>query len=255
MEHAENGERIMMKLVIFASTLSLIACGEEKESNTTENNNVFDNNDTDNVDGSGCPADVPEEYRFLWDCENAEGCSAKLYRYGVGESMDDGSFQVTEQWFSFSAPGEYCIDTFEVTGIWDSREPSTFGGGTSEELFQIQWQMVDSQCEVIWSPLFADQEASDPATQTYQGFIMFDTHNSWDYRNEDYEALVVAAPVNGNQYAPNSNYARGTVIPKDPDHEPPGGEQENGEWCCADSLIDQIQPSNYVWANSGDCLQ
>ena len=235
--------------------LSTFACTTDKDSDTGENS-VFDqnNNDTDNVDGSGCPEVVPEQYRFVWDCENSEGCAAKLYRYGVGESFADGSFQVTEQWFSFEGPGTYCVDTFSITGEWDAREPATFGGGTAEELFEITWEMADSQCGLIWSPMFADQEADDPVTQTYGGFMMFDTHNAWSVRNEDYEMLLIAAPVNGNEYAPNSNYARGTVTPTDPDHAEPA-HQEDGNWCCEDPLSGTFQAAEYVWANSGDCLQ
>lgn len=248
----------MERFVIGLSLCSLVACGGEKESSDEAGNSVFDDNagDTDNVDGSGCPADVPEEYRYLWDCENEEGCAAKLYRYGVGESFSDESFVITEQWFSFEGPGSYCIDTFEITGEWDSREPGTFGGAGSEELFGITWTMVDSQCQVIWSPLFADQEADDPATQEYGGFMMFDTHTAFGMRNPDppYKALVIAAPVNGNQYAPNQNYAEGTVIPTG-EHEAPGAQDENGDWCCVDELAGTFQPAEYIWTNSGDCLQ
>lgn len=248
----------MSKWLLSFGMLNFVACNADgdKESDSDENS-VFGQNedDTDNVDGSGCPDIVPEEYRFNWDCENAEECSAKLYRYGVGESFADGSFQVTEQWFKFEGPGAYCVDTFYITGEWDSREPATFGGGTAEELFEITWEMADSQCEVIWSPMFADQEADDPVTQTYGGFMMFDTHNPWNLRNEEYRMLLIAAPVNGSQYTPNSNYAQGTVTPTDPDHALAMSEDAAGDWCCEDPLAGTFQPSEYVWTNSGDCLQ
>jgi len=246
----------MDKILLAFSVLSLMACGSEKETEEDTENSVFDADDNpDNVENSNCPSVVPEEYIYLWDCENTEGCAAKLYRYGVGESFDDGSFEVTEQWFSFSGPGDYCVDTFEITGSWDSREPSTYGGAAAEELFDISWKMVESQCGVIWSPLFADQEASDPNTQTYGGFMMFDTHGFGDMRNEDYNALVLGAPVNGNSYAPNSNYARGSVTPKAADHVGPGAQDENGDWCCSDELAGTFQAANYLWASAGDCLQ
>lgn len=246
----------MGKLLIGLSLCSLIACGSEKETDDDENA-VFDENsdDTDNVDGSGCPEIVPEEYRYLWNCENEGDCSATLYRYGVGESFDDGSFQVTEKWFSFDGPGSYCVDTFQIMGEWDSREPATFGGSTAEELFDITWEMTDSQCQVIWSPLFADQEADDPNTQTYGGFMMFDTHTSWELRNPDYGALLIAAPVNGNQYATNFNYAENATVTPTGDHEAPGAQDENDQWCCEDTLAGEFQPAEYVWTNGGDCLQ
>lgn len=221
---------------------SLVACGDKESDTTTETTDTAEN--VDNVDGSGCPSVVPEQYRYLWDCENAEGCSAKLYRHGYGESFEDGSFVVTEQWFSFAGPGDYCVDTFELTGSWDNREPGTFGCSQCEALYEIDWVMQDSQCEVIWSPLFADQDADDPATQSYYGFIMFDTHSAFKVRTE--EMLVMSAPVNGNQYAPNTNYARGVATPTDPNASP-FGEQ--------DPDFDQMQPAEYVWSSAGDCLQ
>ena len=57
-----------MKTVWMTLFAGLVACGDEKESETT--NTVFDQEgeNEDNVDGSGCPSVVPEEYRFLWDC-------------------------------------------------------------------------------------------------------------------------------------------------------------------------------------------
>ena len=226
-------------------TTGMLACGEDKDSETT--NTVFDQEgeNEDNVDGSGCPSIVPEEFQFLWDCENTQDdCSGKLYRHAVGESFEDGSFELTEQWYLFNGPGEYCVDTFNIVGQYDSREPSTFGCISCESMYEIYWMMTDSQCEVIWSPLFADQEASNPANQEYYGFVMLDTHGGWDLRYE--EMLVIAAPVNGSQYAPNNNYARGTATPTAADATPAGE---------ADPLIDEHQPALYEWSNAGDCLQ
>lgn len=231
-----------MRLIL---VLGLIACGDKET--TEEGTSVFDasNNDTDNVDGSGCPSVVPEEYRFLWDCENtSEDCSAKLYRYGVGESFEDGSFEVTEQWFLFNGPSDYCVDTFTITGQWDDRTPNTFGCADCEKMYEVYWDMQDSQCEVIWSSFFADQEASDPTAQSYYGFILLNTHGGWDIRSEN--MLVMASPVNGNQYAPNGNYGRGVATPTYEGAVPVGE---------ADPMIDDIQPSTYVWTNTGDCLQ
>ena len=207
-----------MKTVWVALLAGLVACGEEKESETT--NTVFDQEgeNEDNVDGSGCPSVVPEEYVYLWDCENAEGCNGKLYRQAEGESFDDGSFELTERWFLFNGPGDYCVDTFQIRGQYDSREPSTFGCQSCEVMYEVYWTMTDFQCEVLWSPFFAEQEPADPERQEYYGYISLDTHGGWDIRSP--EMLVVASPVNGNQYAPNTNYARGTADPTDPNATP-----------------------------------
>ncbi len=235
-----------MKTVwISVFAIGLVACGEEKESETT--NTVFnqEGENEDNVDNSGCPSVVPEEYQFLWDCENAtDDCSAKLYRHGIGESFEDGSFEMTENWYLFNGPSDYCVDTFKIVGQYDSREPSTFGCVSCESMYEVYWMMEESQCEVLWSPLFAEQEANDPAMQEYYGFIMMDTHGGWDIRYE--EMLAVAAPVNGNQYTVNNNYGRGVATPTDPDAAPAGE---------ADPMIDDYQPASFVWTNTGDCLQ
>lgn len=233
-----------MKAVWMALFTGLVACGDEKESETT--NTVFDQEgeNEDNVDGSGCPSVVPEEYRFLWDCENSEGCNGKLYRQAEGESFEDGSFELTERWFLFNGPSDYCVDTFNIVGQYDSREPSTFGCQSCEVMYEVYWMMTDFQCEVLWSPFFAEQEPSDPERQEYYGFISLDTHGGWDIRSP--EMLVVASPVNGNQYAPNTNYARGTADPTDPNATP---------FEEADPMIGEHQPSVLEWSNSGDCLQ
>jgi len=235
----------MTKYVWLLSLFS-IGCSSEKETGEEEGNSVFDNNDTDGNPSSGCPSDVPEEYKYLWDCENAEGCSGKLYRYGVGSSDEDGNITVTEKWFMFEGPDTYCVDTFEITGSWSPLEPEARGCATCESIYEIDWVMQDAQCGVLWSPMFADQEASAPESQNYGGFLLFDTHGGWDIRNEDYGMLVTGTPVNGSSYAPNANYARGTAIPTYEGATPP---EE------PDPLIDEQQAADYVWANSGDCLQ
>lgn len=235
----------MRTLWMTITVAALTACGEDKDSTNT-GDAVFDQetDNTDNADGSGCPSVVPEQYWFLWDCENSEGCNGKLYRYGEGESFEDGSFEVTEQWFVFNGPGDYCVDTFSITGQWDDREPSTYGCASCEGMYEVYWEIQESQCGVLWSPFFADQAAETPDGQEYYGYILLDTHGGWDIRNE--EMLVTASPVNGNQYAPNFNYARGTATPTYEGATPVGE---------ADPMKEEQQPAEYKWANTGDCLQ
>ena len=81
------------------------------------------------------------------------------------------------------------MDTFNIVGQYDSREPSTFGCQSCEVMYEVYWMMTDFQCEVLWSPFFADQEPSDPERQEYYGFISLDTHGGWDIRSP--EMLVV----------------------------------------------------------------
>ena len=235
----------MNKYIVLSSIL--IACGTDKETEEEDDTNaLFDNSDSDGNPESGCPSDVPEDYQYLWDCENAEGCAGKLYRYGVGSSDENGDIQVTEKWFMFEGPGAYCVDTFEITGSWSSLEPEARGCATCESIYEIEWVMQDSQCGVLWSPLFADQEASAAETQAYDGFILFDTHGGWDIRNEDYGMLVTGTAINGNSYSPNGNYARGSAVPT---YEGATLPEE------VDPLIEEQQAADYIWANSGDCLQ
>lgn len=188
--------------------------------------------DTGDDDLGGCPSEVPAAYEFLWDCENSEGCSGKVYRYGVGESTAEGEFIAQEQWFVFEGPGLYCIDTFDIRGTASSYDPTTFNCSQCEEIYEVTWRLVDAQCNWNWSSTFADQESSE---QIYQGYFMFDTHDAFGNRNPDNAMLVIGAPTNGNGYAPMPDYGRGIASPQD-------------------SSIDG-PPEDYEWASSGDCYQ
>jgi hypothetical protein len=187
--------------------------------------------DTALDDEAGCPPEVPTDYQYLWDCENSEGCSAKVYRYATGLSTSDGTLTASEQWFVFEGPGLYCIDKFEINGTASDYDPTTFNCSQCEEIYQVTWRLVDGQCGWNWSSTFADQESAE---QVYQGYIMFDTHDAFGNRNPDNAMLVIGAPTNGNGYAPMPDYGRGTAIPSGSDDGP---------------------PEDYEWASNGDCYQ
>ena len=181
---------------------------------------------------SSCPDFVPEKYKFLWDCTGGVcDTGTVLYRHGVGQSFADGTFEVEENWYLFG-PGTECKDTFIVSGTSQSINPDTFGCGFCEQIFRVNWVYQEtSNCNINWTSFFADQESEE---QNYFGYIMFDTHTTLTgERNPDNAMSVVAAPVNGNNYAPNNDYAKGTAFPT--------------------SDVDGI-PEEYEWVNTGDCL-
>ena len=211
---------------------ALSACSAEKSSDDTSADSES-STDTDEVNASGCPDDVPEQYQYLWDCEakNCDPGKSMVYHYAEASSKANGDFSAIEKWFVFDG-SSYCIDTFEITGQSVETNPSTFDCSFCEEIFEVHWQLTDSQCGWIWSNTFAEQENDD---QRYYGFLMFDTHTSLtDERNPDNEILVVAAPVNMAEgvYDPINDYGRGTAIPT--------------------SDVDGM-PEDYIWANSGAC--
>ena len=218
--------------------ISLVACTGEKAAEST-GESVFDQGD-DPVSESGCPADVPEDYLFLWDCENAEGCSSKLYRYAIGESDASGNISLTEQWFLFNGPDDYCIDTFQIEGEWLDVTPETFDCSSCEGVYEVQWELTESQCGIMWSSLFGDQEPNPEDPQTYSGYLLLDTHTAFRMRNEDYGVLVKAAP-GGN------DYGRGTAIPTDPNAVGPDETDPNAG---------EQQAEEYEWTTQpGICLQ
>ena len=221
-----------MKKYLIVGSLLVWGCGADKDAETSSENEEQTETESD-VTESGCPPEVPEEYQYLWDCEqtSCDPGAYKVYHYAEGSSTADGSFSATEKWFVFDG-SSYCIDTFEIDGQAVETNPSTFDCSFCEEIFEINWRLTDSQCGWIWSKTFADQESED---QNYYGFLMFDTHASLTgERNEDNKILVVAAPVNRveNTYSPNNDYGRGTATPT--------------------SEVDGM-PEDYVWASSGDC--
>ncbi|MBM76698.1 MAG: hypothetical protein CMK59_14925 [Proteobacteria bacterium] len=179
------------------------------------------------VDDGACPETVPEEYRYIWDCANDSCGGAMVYRNAVGESLADGSISVVEDWFVFDGETP-CVDRFEITGAITDINPEVFNCSTCEEVFEIQWNLVDATCGWNWKTSFADQE--EPP---YNGYLLLDTHNSFGQRNPDDAMRVLAAPINNqNQY--QILESRGTATPT--------SEQDG-------------YPEDYAWSSSGDCYE
>jgi hypothetical protein len=188
--------------------------------------------DGDDGGGGGCPDSVPEQYRYIWDCD-AETCDGSmLYRYGVGASDADGDMVITEQWFMFNGPGDFCVDTFELEGETSPIDPTTFNCSQCEETYEVEWNHTGTECGVIWGGIFFGQDGQGEEAP-YEGFMMYDTHTAFGDRNPDNAMLVIAAPVLGSTYYPQSNYARGTATP---------------------STSEDAPPEDYVYVNAGSCL-
>jgi hypothetical protein len=227
--------------LLMGLSLLVAGCTDEKASDEDDSpGSLFEDDTAEPTESdSACPPEVPEEYQYLWDCE-ANSCDGSLvYHRGVGSSTADGGFSVTEQWFVFDGNSS-CIDTFEIVGSASDYNPSNFNCSNCEEIFEIHWNLVESQCNWNWSSTFADQESEE---QSYYGFLMFDTHNAFGDRNPDDAVLVLGAPVNGGSYAPFGDYGRGTAVPVG------DGVDING-----DGGTD-FYPADLEWANSGSCYQ
>ena len=237
---------LLVLMTAIPLSLSLAACGDKSEDD--EGDEDDDGDDTGGDDGgegsgddggssTGCPDEVPEEYRFIWDCQ-ADTCDGPmLYRYGVGASDDSGEVAVVEQWFLFNGGSDYCVDTFEVEGDWSPIDPTTFNCSQCERTFEVSWDHTGQDCGVIWGGIFFGQDGQSEAAP-YDGFLMFDTHTAFGDRNEDNGALVVGAPVLGGAYFPQPDWARGTATPDGTDPEEP----------------EEYVAEDYVYVNSGSCL-
>jgi len=169
---------------------------------------------TDGGTAGGCPDEVPEQFRNTWDC-SAEACGAPvLYRYATGSSNADDEIVVSESYFVFSGPGEWCVDTFEVSGEISPVDPATFNCSECEELWESTWEMTTGNaCGLAWGGLF--EQGSSEAEGPFYGYLMFDTHSPLAGRNPDNAMLVFSATSDsasgGLQF--NNNWADGTATP------------------------------------------
>ena len=217
--------------------LSFLACAD-KEGDTA---NGGDTGSTE-VNNSNCPNEVPEEFRYTWDCLSTDCDGSMVYRYAEGASISNGSISLRENWFVFDGV-QPCVDTFEIEGQEATDvNPDLFGCPSCERIFEITWTLTDSQCGLNWTNTFAKQESED---QIYVGYLLMDTHARVSFdeevpleRSEDYSVIVSAAPVNVAEgtYAPIPDYALGTATPS-----------------TADDGIGA--PEDYIWSSRGDCYQ
>jgi len=215
-----------MTLIFFG----LMACSEKSSTDTANGENTEEN-------GSNCPNEVPEEFRYTWDCTNEFCNGATLYRIGEGATIADGTISLSEEWLLFDGV-EPCIDRFEITGIESDTNPDLFGCTGCERIFEATWTLTDMQCNINWGNLFAEQESED---QIYVGYLLLDTHRRVNFtdpeeRYEDNFFVLSAAPVNNNQYTYIADYGAGTAIPE-------GGNPDVGG------------PEVYSYTSGGTCLE
>lgn len=220
----------------------LLACGDKSEAGddgaTSGDDTGATTDGSDGSDGDGsdapCPAEVPEEYQYIWDCK-ANSCdgNAIMYHRGYGTSEADGTVAFTEDWYIFNPDGSYCVDSFEIAGDSVDVDPSTFNCASCEEIYEVRWEMTSGNaCGLIWGVLFVDDDSIEDGP--FNGYLMFDTHTAFGDRNPEDAALVYSAMVNGRYYFPDNNYGRGTATPT--------------------SSADTI-PEDYEWTSAGICLQ
>ena len=108
-----------------------------------------------------------------------------------------------------------CIESFTINGRASDYDPETFKCSTCEEIYEVTWDMVSGNtCNFLWGYTFIGNK--DIADGPFDGFLMFDTHNSFGTRNEDNAALVVSAMLNTNatSYYQDRDYGKGTAAAK-----------------------------------------
>ena len=220
---------------MFVWMLFFLACGD-KQSDTAAGDTAGAS-----VNNSNCPDEVPEDYRYTWDCLSTDCDGSMVYRSATGASISDGSISLTENWFVFDGASP-CIDTFQIEGNAVDMNPDIFGCPSCERVFEVYWTLTESQCGLNWTNTFAEQESED---QIYFGYLLLDTHQRVSFdedvpleRYEDNSIIISGAPVNQavGTYNPIPDYALGTAVPN-----------------TADDGIGA--PEDYVWASRGDCYQ
>ena len=186
---------------------------------------------------SPCPADVPEEYQYLWDC-HANQCDEGdrvLYHWGSGSSQANMDLDIDEKWFMFWTEddvAQYCVDTFHIEGEESKYDVGTFECDGCELIFDVSWTLdSDNDCSTVWGSLFIDDKDEDDGP--FNGVLLMDTHNAFGGRNEDNAMLVYSAPFNDNYYYKDLNYGRGTAWPSTEVDGP---------------------PEDYNWVSSAQCL-
>jgi hypothetical protein len=232
------------RAAVWAAALPLsfaLGCGGEKASATDSAGSAGDEGageaggDGGGDDGAsaGCPEEVPEAYRFIWDCGLSSCPGGPLfYNYGEGASTAGGDISVSERWFGFY-PDDYCVDTFLIEGTATDVDPADLACSQCEEVYAVSWTMSSgNQCSLAWGSLFIDD--NDEIEGPFDGYILFDTHTAFGDRNEDDAMLVIGAPGKGRTVYPNPNWGRGTAIPESADQAPGG-------------------PEAYLWTNGGLC--
>ena len=193
----------------------------------TSSDGEDDGSDNDSV---GCPDEVPEQFRNIWDCA-AISCpgGTLIYHYGVGESTadDPSRFEVSEQWFMFET-SSWCVDTWVIEGLQSPLDPATFDAPTAETTWEVTWTMqTPNECGRIWGPLFFPDSTSESGP--FSGFLELDTHAELneEERNQDNGVLVFSDVIQGNSRVHNADYACGTASPLDSNVDAP---PESYEW-------------------------
>jgi len=230
--------RLNLSSILFClgCTSAMVACDSDKggtgdDTSGSSSGGGEEGGEEGGTDEAPCPDEVPEEYRYLWDCAAAT-CDGDVYavHLGTGSTDESGVLSTTEQWFLFWSRDDYCIEEFTLGGPTSSYDPSSFNCVGCEEIYEVEWEMTsDNNCSLSWGSVFVDDSDID---SPFSGYLMFDTHNAFGDRNEDNKMLVVSAPVSDGFYYPNADYGRGVADPL--------------------SKVDG-PPQQYDWVSNGAC--
>lgn len=237
-------------MIPLLSMLTLLACGNEKGAGAGDSGSAGTGGDgTGTGDGTAadgpCPSEVPDEYQYLWDCDTSSCDKSISYHIGEAESFEDGSFSATETYFRFEDEDTYCVDIFQTTGTWLDVNPEAYGGGTTDEVYEVNWELIQDQCGAYWSSAFGGFEwgggggsdwGSGDFGPDYAGYLFFQTHTAFGEVNPDGNILVFSARCDsgesGEDCSLNDDYARGNAT-------------EDATWVGP--------PRQYHWASSAIC--
>lgn len=227
-------------LALVALGLTLGACTDNGGA-TDATDGVVDTNDDGN--NSAERLGVPEEFKFLWNtedgCETADGGDGvQLYWHtSDAESFEQGGryfLRATETWYWFhgGTGSADCKDTWEITAEFIQSDYARYGCAQCEEAYYFTRTLKDQGCQYGYHQLYGYSENEEPpAEPEYSGYILFDTHNTFNGApNEDNKMLVVARFLTPSSASLNNNYGL------------PGSSRRDAE----DATV-QGPPGKYTW--------
>lgn len=208
----------MTRLSALIVIATLIGCGGEEAVETDPGGGP-----------TGCAnnpeADVPEEFRCLWEV-NYDGCTTSKGRQGrqlywkmTGEVDAEGNITGEEQiWWFF--PEEWktpdCTDVLSIEGQALQTDLEQLGCGTCEEGYETRRAVTENTCNLGYNLLF--EEDSTGLKQT----LLFDTKTSNGDPNEDNKILVLHRTKDRQSGAlKTEEYARGNMQPLGETHGAP----------------------------------
>jgi hypothetical protein len=204
--------------------------------------NVTDSDDTSDTLSSADRLGVPEKYKFLWNttqgCDTQDGPGTQIYWHsGDATSTVSGNrttLTATETWYWFHGDNsaEDCKDVWQIRADFITTDYDLLGCSECEEAWYFERTLIEQGCPYLYHTLFGFDADRDepPDPQAYEGYLLFDTHTTFNGSpNEDNKMLVVARYRTPRAWSLNNGYGipgQSKRIVDDPARKGPPGQYE-----------------------------